>query len=66
MYNWSTDVKQFKNKEAKEIWELEQLINYGLNGAKIARQRLFKYLPKLALDPKRRQFIELLINADSN
>lgn len=66
MYNWSTDIKQFKNKETKEIWELEQLINYGLNGAKIARQQLLKYLPRLALDPKRRQFIELLINADSN
>ena len=43
MYNWSTDIKQFKNKETKEIWELEQLINYGLNGAKIAQQQLLKY-----------------------
>lgn len=66
MHNWSTDTTKFVDDEAREVWELEQSINYGLNGKKIDRQKLVKYFSKLSLDIHRRRFIELLLNADSN
>ena len=35
MYNWNTDTTTLrKNPEKYQIWRLEQLINFGLNGEK--------------------------------
>ncbi|MEK7128913.1 MAG: hypothetical protein AAB858_01035 [Patescibacteria group bacterium] len=62
MYNWSTDEKSFKNKDKKEIWELEQLINFGLNGRKIDAEKLRLYWNRFIIDPRRRKFLEMLLN----
>ncbi len=61
MYNWSVDTKKFKSKEAKTIWELEQMINFGLGGSKIDRKSLKKYWHKLHLDPDRKRFLEYIL-----
>lgn len=62
MYNWSTDENEFKNEENKEIWRLEQLVNFGLNGGKIDKKKLRLYWDRLALDPHRRKFLALVLN----
>jgi len=61
MYNWSTDTKKFKSEEERIIWELEQLINFGLGGSKLDLKLVKKYWDKLDLDPDRKKFIEFLI-----
>lgn len=63
MYNWNTDSTELqKNPEKLTIWRLEQLINFGLNGEKINKKELKRYLPKLKLDPFREEFIRLILN----
>lgn len=62
MYNWSTNEKSFKNKEKKDIWELEQLINFGLNGRKIDEKKARLYWDRIIIDPQRRKFLEMLLN----
>ncbi len=62
MYNWSTDEMKFKSEEKKEIWQLEQLINFGLNGEKIEKDKLHLYWNRMVLDPHRRKFLELILN----
>ncbi len=44
-----------------EIWVLERLINYGLQGKKIKRETLKKYLAELKIPEKRRVFLELIL-----
>lgn len=61
MYNWSTDTTKFKTKESKTIWELEQMINFGLGNSRLDRKNLKKYWDKLNLDPDRKKFIEFVI-----
>lgn len=62
MYNWSTDETTLKNDPEKyKIWRLEQLANFGLNGAKIKTQDLKKYWNKINIDPARRRFLELIL-----
>ena len=62
MYNWSTDTKDLeKDPEAYAIWKLEQAINFGLNGTRLNENELRKYWSKLAIDPARRKFLELLL-----
>jgi len=59
MYNWNTDTTELKkNKEKYTIWQLEQLINFGLNGQKIQTDLLKKYWYKLDLDPRRREVLK--------
>ena len=40
MKNWNTDVSKFKSRKSKKIWELSQLINYGLDGAKLSAKEI--------------------------
>lgn len=61
MYNWSTDTKKIKSKEAKIIWELEQTINFGLGGSRLNKASLKKYWNKLNLDPDRKKFLEFIL-----
>lgn len=62
VYNWSVDTKILqKDPEQYRIWKLEQLINFGLGGERIALHLLKKYWGKLKLDPLRRQFIRFLL-----
>lgn len=59
MYNWQTDLKKLKKYPNKyQVWHLEQLINFGLNGEKISIKELKRHWGKLELDPKRRQLLE--------
>ncbi|MEK9159237.1 MAG: hypothetical protein AAB383_00755 [Patescibacteria group bacterium] len=63
MYNWNTNTAALnKNSEKFKIWSLEQAINFGLNGKKIAKKDVKKYFSKLILDPSRAKFIQLLLN----
>lgn len=61
MYNWSTDTTKFKSAEQKTIWELEQMVNFGLAGSRLNKEKLKKYWNKLNLDPDRKRFLEFII-----
>lgn len=59
---WDYNQAEFdKQAKADPVWFLERLINYGLNGQKIDRKILEKYLPKLKIPENRRAFLELLL-----
>lgn len=64
MYNWSTDEKAFKNKEEKDIWELEQLVNFGLNNQKISSEKIRLYWNRLIIDPYRRKFLRMILDVE--
>ena len=62
MYNWSTDTTELKKYPEKyAIWKLEQLINYGLDGEKLDKKLLIKYLDKIRIDPDKRAYLEFLL-----
>ena len=61
MFNWNTDTKKMKKADL-EVWKLEQLINFGLNGEKIDLKSLKRNWTKLKLDPKRRRFMKLFVS----
>ncbi|MCR4306254.1 MAG: hypothetical protein NUV73_04185 [Candidatus Daviesbacteria bacterium] len=64
MYNWSVDTKKLsKYPEKYTIWKLEQLINFGLNGQRLKISELKRYFPKLNIDPKKRKYLNFLLNA---
>ncbi len=60
MYNWSTDETKMDAKQ-HAIWQLEQMVNFGLGGGKIKETNLRVYWSQLNLDPYRRKFFELLL-----
>jgi len=63
MYNWNTNTAGLKkDPEDHKIWKLEQAINFGLNGKKLDKKEVKKYVSKLTLDPFRGKFIQLLLN----
>ena len=62
MNNWSTDLSRLnKDKKAKEIWRLEQLINFGLDGGKLNAKLLRKYWDRLSIDQGKRRYLEGLL-----
>ena len=62
MYNWSVDTKRLKkNPEALKIFELEQSINFGLNGKVLNETDLRKHWEELIIDPNKKRFLELLL-----
>ena len=62
MRNWSTDITELKkDKEKYAIWELEQLVNYGLDTVKISKKNLKKYWKKLQLDPAKKKYLHYLL-----
>ncbi len=64
MKNWSVDEQQLaRYPEKYEIWKLEQLINYGLDGQKLKKDLLKKYWSELQIDPWRRKLLALFLNA---
>ena len=66
MYNWSTDTTELKKDPEKyAIWELEQLINFGLNGSVLDADKLRAYWPRLTLDPARRAYLSFLLNLNA-
>lgn len=63
MHNWSTDdAKLSQDQESYIIWRLEQMINFGLGGEKIPEAELRKFWPRLNIDPKRKEFLNLLLD----
>lgn len=59
---WDYKKSEYKKQAEKDpIWHLERLINYGLNGEKINKALLEKYLPQLKIPQNRRDFLELLL-----
>ena len=62
MYNWNTDLSKWdKKSESYIIWQLQQLINFGLNGEKLDLYQVKKYWQKLDLDPQRKKFLKLIL-----
>ncbi len=62
MYNWNTDTSKWnKRSDSYRIWEIEQLVNFGLNGEKLDFNLIKRYWPRLSLDPQRKIFLELLL-----
>lgn len=62
MYNWSIDLKQLKkDKDGYAVWQLEQMVNFGLGGKKISKSQLKKYWPLLNLDPLKKRYLEFLL-----
>lgn len=63
MKNWNTDITTFKSSQDKRIWELSQLINYGLDGVRLDKEELESHWTKIKklLDPTRARMIEYLL-----
>lgn len=62
MYNWSVNTKKLRRTPSQyTLWKLESLINFGLNGEKINKENLIKKLPKLRLDPDKKNFLNFLL-----
>lgn len=67
MYNWSVDEEELKKDPVQyDRWQLEQTINFGLNGTKISARKLQKHWEHLTLDPDRRRFLHLLLYGTLN
>lgn len=63
MRNWSTDIKSFSKYPKKyQKFTLESLINFGTQGKKISKSLLKKLLWTLDIDPKKKKYLNLLIN----
>ena len=66
MYNWSTDEVYFKkyDPEGYKAWRLLQLVNYGLDGEKLAKKELVKYWPRIKdeiFDEDVRRYVEMIL-----
>ncbi|EKD90183.1 MAG: hypothetical protein ACD_31C00119G0002 [uncultured bacterium] len=63
MYNWSTDTKILsKYPEKYKIWQLEQLINFGLGEERIKYSDLKKYINKLEIDPQKKKYLRFILS----
>ncbi len=56
-----TKIEEAKQAAADPKWFLERLINYGLNGQKIDRAALERYLFELNIPHDRRAFLEAIL-----
>ncbi len=62
MHNWSTDTTRLQqHPDAYDIFFLEQMINFGLNGKKISEENLRKNWSSLDIDPQKRAFLQTLL-----
>ena len=62
MYNWSVDTARLKkDPEAWKIFQLEQAINFGLNGQKLDSTDLRLYWEKLHLDSHKKTYLKSLL-----
>jgi len=62
MKNWTVDTKHLKKFPQKfKNWQLEQLINFGLDGQKIPRRDLENNINDLHLDPDKKRYIQFLL-----
>ena len=61
MHIWDYDPATLTQDATAEQWQLERMINYGLNGRKIPRALLEQHLPELRIPPDRRAFLQFLL-----
>lgn len=62
MYNWSINTKRLtKDKRANEIWSLQNMINFGLDGDKLDMEQLKKYFGDLVIDPSKKAYLEFAL-----
>lgn len=63
MKNWNTDTSKFKLKKSKKVWELSQLVNYGLGGQILKSIEIKDNWEELKnnLDPERARMLEYYI-----
>lgn len=62
MKNWSTDEKSLEQDPEKyTIWQLEQMVNFGLDGKKLNKAKLLQYWDKLNLDPDKKSYLHTLL-----
>lgn len=62
MKNWSNTIEKFeKNSDQYNIWRLEQLINFGLDGEKISSIVLKKYSSRLDIDSSKKRYLMFLL-----
>jgi len=60
--HWSVDTTELKkDPEQYAIWQLEQRINFGLNGQKLDTNLLKKYWDRLSIDQENREFLHFLL-----
>lgn len=62
MHNWSTDTSRLKqNQDEFEKFELEQMINFGLNNRKLSLRLLRKHWDALKIDAHKRMFLQKIV-----
>lgn len=63
MYNWSTDEKSFTSKKAKQLWQLEQKLNFGLGDEKLSKQEIIDNWQEIKeqINPYTKRLLEFLI-----
>lgn len=61
MHLWDYDKKTIKKGTLGRRFILERLINFGLNGRKLNKKEIKKHFKHLRLDPKKRDFLKLIL-----
>jgi len=62
MRNWSTNIDNLKKYPEKLLkFQLESLINFGLNGKKINKEVLQRNLSSLQIDSKKSAYLSVLL-----
>ena len=62
MYNWSVNTSRLKKNPKKyKIWQLEQLINYGLGEGKLNKQELIKYFKELNISQDKKAYLTYIL-----
>jgi len=62
MKNWTVDTNVLaKYPEQYKIWQLEQMINYGLDGQKISSQFLKENISRISIDPYKKKYLKFLL-----
>ncbi len=63
MKNWSNKIEKINQKSKQyNVWKLEQMINFGLDGEKIPKALLEKYLPILNIDETKKRYLKYLLS----
>ena len=62
MYNWSTDTSKLaKDAHADEKFQLESMINFGLDNGKLSIKLLKKHWDTLIIDTSKKDFLKTII-----
>ena len=58
---WDYDKKTIKKTPQTIRWQLERMINFGLDGKKLKKTLLKKEWIHLRIDPKKREFLRFIL-----